>query len=50
MPSCDDFTGEVKDVALRAGAALVGVANVERFSPTPPSGDRGISCRGRGPS
>jgi len=39
MPSCDDFTGEVKDVALRAGAALVGVANVERFSPTPPSGD-----------
>ncbi|MFW6155511.1 MAG: hypothetical protein ACOC95_09865 [Planctomycetota bacterium] len=39
MPSVEAFTQEVKDVATRAGAALVGVANVERFDPMPPLAD-----------
>ncbi len=39
MPSPEDFTREVKDVARRAGAALVGVANVERFDAMPPLRD-----------
>ena len=36
MPSREQFTQDVKDVAMQAGAALVGVANVERFDPMPP--------------
>ena len=55
MPAGDLLTQEVKDVALRQGAALVGIANVERFDPMPPYYDavpRGItrttSCLKRG--
>ncbi len=35
----DDLTAEVKDLARRHGAALVGVAGVERFEPQPPQKD-----------
>ncbi|MHC4716318.1 MAG: 4Fe-4S binding protein [Planctomycetota bacterium] len=39
MSSQEEITRAVKDVALRFGAALVGVANVERFDPMPPYSD-----------
>lgn len=36
MSACDLLTREVKEVALGQGAALVGIAKVERFDPIPP--------------
>jgi epoxyqueuosine reductase QueG len=36
MTSREEMTEKVKHVAVQAGAALVGVANVERFDPMPP--------------
>lgn len=39
MHTIEQLTQAVKDVAQRHGAALVGVANVERFDPMPPYGD-----------
>lgn len=39
MSSHQQLTREVKEVAIRQGAALVGVANVERFDPMPPNYD-----------
>jgi hypothetical protein len=35
----DGLTRSVKELALRHGAALVGVASVERFDPMPPLAD-----------
>ncbi len=39
MTSQEQMTQAVKDTAVRFGAALVGVANVERFDPMPPTCD-----------
>jgi epoxyqueuosine reductase QueG len=36
----EELTLQVKEVARRQGAALVGVAPVERFEPQPPVGDQ----------
>ncbi len=35
-----DLTEAIKQIALRSGAALVGVASIDRWEPQPPYGDR----------
>lgn len=35
-----DLTQAIKEIALRSGAALVGVASIDRWEPQPPYGDR----------